>query len=154
MIFSRCRKLDRFRKWCRPLRHREQASCLAVILSEAKDLLLYAWIGTFPTEKQIPRCARNDTAAWVTPNDEMEIRLWLTSRWLPRSGKPAGSRCAASTGGKGRKHPLDLIRPAVGTFQALVGVLHPSQFFKVGAAATALVFIDWHILILIQISGI
>ena len=56
---------------------------LAVILSEAKacpersrrDLLLYAGIGLFPAEKQIPRGvypeqrrrARNDNALWFTP---------------------------------------------------------------------------------------
>jgi len=40
---------------------------LAVILSEAKDLLLYVGIGPFPAEKQIPRYARNDNALWFTP---------------------------------------------------------------------------------------
>ena len=34
---------------------RDQAFSSAVILSEAKDLLLYAGIGPSPAEKQIPR---------------------------------------------------------------------------------------------------
>ena len=56
-----------FTNGVRPLRHRNQSSPVAVILSEVKDPLLYAGIGPFLAEKQIPRCARNDNALWFTP---------------------------------------------------------------------------------------
>jgi len=55
MVECMIKHLYRFHKWCRPLHHRDQASSLAVIPSEARYLLLYAGIGPFSAEKQIPR---------------------------------------------------------------------------------------------------